>query len=124
MSKASSKSYEKDKQKVIDRSSKFRKSNPPKYQYSALKSRCSTYNIEFAIDFNEFLNIKKDNKCHYCGDGLPPFGWGIDRKDSSKGYTTENCVPCCKVCNIMKNTLSYKDFFKKIKDIINYRKGC
>ena len=35
---------------------------------------------------------------------------GIDRVDSSKGYTYENCVPCCWEINRMKNDLD-KELF-------------
>lgn len=27
---------------------------------------------------------------------------GVDRLDSSMGYTPDNCVPCCWECNNMK----------------------
>lgn len=64
--------------------------------------------------------------CYYCGiapsqrmvrrRGSGVFN-GIDRKDSSIGYTKDNCVPCCKVCNFMKGTLSVNDFINKIKQI-------
>lgn len=38
--------------------------------------------------------------CHY-----PPRGEfnGIDRVDNSKGYTLDNCVPCCAWCNRAKS---------------------
>lgn len=35
---------------------------------------------------------------------------GIDRVDSSKGYTVDNCVPCCKTCNTAKGTMSLEEF--------------
>ena len=31
---------------------------------------------------------------------------GIDRRDNSKGYTVENCVPCCFEVNAMKRDFS------------------
>ena len=36
--------------------------------------------------------------CIYCGDVSP----GLDRKDNSKGHTIDNCVPCCKECNVSR----------------------
>lgn len=42
---------------------------------------------------------------------------GVDRVDSSLGYTAENCVPCCKVCNIMKNSMSESAFVEHVRRI-------
>ena len=57
--------------------------------------------------------------CHYCGTD-PRQGRateqdeikinGIDRLDSSVGYTPDNVVPCCKWCNFAKNTMGYEEF--------------
>ncbi len=59
--------------------------------------------------------------CHYCGCqskaitkpnnkfcvvGLN----GLDRIDSSLGYTVENCVPCCTNCNRAKAQMSLDAF--------------
>jgi len=31
----------------------------------------------------------------------------LDRKDSDKDYTLDNCVPCCPECNFTKNERIY-----------------
>lgn len=36
---------------------------------------------------------------------------GIDRIDSSIGYTTDNSRPCCKICNYIKGTLPDKEMW-------------
>lgn len=59
--------------------------------------------------------------CHYCGH--PPSTLakakgsqvgvlvnGIDRLDSSLGYTAGNVVPCCPQCNFAKRDMSVSDF--------------
>ena len=43
---------------------------------------------------------------------------GLDRIDSDLGYQLGNIVPCCGVCNMMKNNLSYDEFFKKVYQIV------
>jgi hypothetical protein len=62
--------------------------------------------------------------CHYCG--APPnqlcgaaelketgvLRQGIDRVDSTKGYTPGNCVPCCWTCNCAKGKLTYQEFIE------------
>lgn len=38
---------------------------------------------------------------------------GIDRIDSNKGYTFDNCIPCCTTCNRMKLNLPVDVFVKQ-----------
>jgi hypothetical protein len=50
---------------------------------------------------------------------------GIDRVDSNIGYTLENTVTCCTICNRAKSDLTLEEFFKWVKNInffINGRK--
>jgi hypothetical protein len=35
---------------------------------------------------------------------------GIDRVDNTKGYTTDNVVPCCKLCNYAKSAMAVDEF--------------
>lgn len=46
---------------------------------------------------------------------------GIDRKNSLLGYTLENCVPCCSVCNTIKMDLSIEEFLEKCKKITDFQ---
>lgn len=48
--------------------------------------------------------------CHYCGEEPSEELNGIDRKDSNKGYSLDNVVPCCTKCNYMKNDRSESEF--------------
>jgi hypothetical protein len=68
-----------------------------------------------AADFDRITAMD----CDYCGG--PPANvrkcWnsmfiysGIDRKDNAKGYTLENCVPCCAICNMTKGKRSAEEF--------------
>lgn len=45
---------------------------------------------------------------------------GIDRKNSNKGYTKENCVPCCKWCNSAKNVMTEKEFSQHIQKLYKW----
>jgi hypothetical protein len=82
----------------------------------------------FALSESWFANLTKQN-CYYCD--LPPLqkfvfakGYGaytyngIDRLDNNRGYTMDNCVPCCKKCNTMKTNMSLDDFFGKMRKIL------
>ncbi len=86
--------------------------NYKRYLYSANKR-----GISFNLSLDEF-NIIIKHACVYCGsrDKI-----GIDRKDSSLGYDTDNCQPACGACNLMKYTHSEETFLRKIQAIYNHR---
>jgi hypothetical protein len=42
---------------------------------------------------------------------------GIDRIDANRGYEIDNIVPCCGMCNIMKNGYNVEDFLDKAKEV-------
>jgi hypothetical protein len=44
---------------------------------------------------------------------------GIDRIDNSLGYTIDNTVPCCAICNRMKSSYTLDEFVNKITEIYN-----
>lgn len=87
-----------------------------RFKYRAVKTK----NIEFKISYKMFLDKFWHTTCYYCGEDME--SGGIDRVDSSVGYIEKNCVPCCAICNKIKNTLSVSDFLKKIKQINNTHK--
>ena len=33
------------------------------------------------------------------------------------GYTVENCLPCCQICNGAKSDMTYEEFMSWIQDI-------
>jgi len=43
--------------------------------------------------------------CHYCHKEQ---SHGLDRKDSSLGYTLDNVVPCCEKCNNILSDIPYE----------------
>lgn len=45
---------------------------------------------------------------------------GIDRIDNSLGYTLNNCVACCKHCNIAKNNRPMSEFEDWIRQIYKH----
>ena len=44
---------------------------------------------------------------------------GMDRIENDKGYTFDNVVSCCKVCNAMKGKMTGQQFFEQVKRIAN-----
>jgi len=88
--------------------------------YSTYKRRAIKKEIPFEITREEFKELTKHD-CFYCGtspnnkSSKSPLGEytynGLDRLDSTKGYTLNNVVPCCKKCNEAKMDLSPSDFY-------------
>jgi hypothetical protein len=86
-----------------------------------------TRNFKFALSLAKFKELTQQ-PCFYC-NALPNqkhtntgcLGQivynGIDRLDNKKGYTSANCVPCCKQCNWAKRDLSYTEFINWVQKI-------
>ena len=89
----------------------------PKGKYHKYKSSAKTRGFSFKISFEEFMSFWQI-PCSYCGGGIETVG--LDRVDSSKGYTLDNIVSCCSICNRMKMTMNSKDFIKHCKKVIRW----
>lgn len=83
---------------------------------NSIKSGAKSRNIDFKLTDTQIKKIISKS-CFYCSD---EHSNGIDRIDSLKGYTENNCVPCCSICNRMKNKFTLDLFLNKISLI--YRK--
>ena len=97
--------------------------------YYGYKRSAGERNLIFDINFETFSKLVKQN-CFYCNSSpyqtLNYYKWtqgfiynGIDRIDSSKGYTPDNCVPSCPKCNYAKRSLSIRVFYKWIEELYN-----
>lgn len=92
---------------------KYKADRQDRYRINSIKSNAKhrNYKISFTDDeIKEFLH----KPCYYCGIDNAN---GIDRIDSTKNYTRENCVPCCYICNRMKNKYSIDIFLDKVNKI-------
>jgi len=98
--------------------------------YGRYKAGAKSRNLSFDLSREEFRAIV-ELLCHYCGaektnkastSKNSGFYWynGIDRKDNSVGYTKDNCVPCCYICNRAKNNMSYLDFVSWIDNFLKF----
>jgi hypothetical protein len=83
-------------------------------------------NLSWELSDDQFT-VLTSSICYYCGDtprnkceitknGCFVYN-GIDRVNNSLGYRFDNVVPCCKICNGAKSSLSYTDFINWIKRI-------
>lgn len=79
------------------------------------------------------LYKREGRRCHYCRIKEEDFIriWGkfyggktrgrkleIDRKDNQKGYTEENCVLVCPICNNAKSDKFTDEEFRKLGGVI------
>lgn len=76
--------------------------------------------LEFNLTIQEYASLVK-KPCCYCGTIQERGFNGLDRKDSSIGYSIENCESCCQICNYMKGPLSVGVFIKRIEHILTYQ---
>ena len=84
---------------------------------NAVKSAAETRGIDWQLT-DEEAKVMMVSSCIYCNHiDLEVRVNGIDRLDSDKSYTTENCRPCCKNCNYMKGTFDPKTFIAWAKKI-------
>lgn len=74
----------------------------PRGRFVTAKSSANKRGIPFELSYEEYSAIIAPGVCCYCGESADGAGGGIDRKDSLQGYTADNCVSCCKVCNFVK----------------------
>ena len=102
-----------------------------KHIYNSYRLNAISRKLEFEINYHDFLNLLKGN-CFYCNN-VPSNIYkvsyysimynGIDRIDNNLGYTNDNIVSCCKICNISKNNYSTEVFLDWIYRISrNYKK--
>lgn len=85
------------------------------------------------LTYEDFVKITQQN-CFYCGSDAKEWDCitnapslqkdspnvnpqdykikfsGVDRLNSSEGYTLDNCVPCCTYCNRAKSDLNLSEF--------------
>jgi len=124
---------------------------PGQTSYRSLERRTKVSarkrNLEYNLTTEQFMSLVCLS-CHWCGQEPAPYnvymkhdgtfrptnsvtiGWarqqtvfvnGIDRIDSSVGYTIENCVPCCSMCNLMKLDYSPEQFLNQVKKIAEHK---
>lgn len=67
-------------------------------QFHCSVSRAKRVGLVWDIPKETYRSLRS-NPCHYCGGPLPETSTGLDRKDNAGGYTLDNVVPCCSICN-------------------------
>lgn len=85
---------------------------------SKLTNSAKKRGIHVNLDVNKYQELVKFG-CHFCGKDLSDEnGYCLDRVDNKKGYTIQNVVPCCKICNRAKGELSNEQFIEMCKKAV------
>ena len=108
-----------------------------KCAYGRYRQGAKKRNLVFDLSFAAFLTLAAQN-CYYCNSppancynlkhskgaqrGKPRAGAafihnGIDRVDSAQGYLPDNCVSCCRRCNIAKSNMTTIEFYEWVNAV-------
>lgn len=92
-------------------------------RYQSGQKRAKKQGLPFELSFETWCDLVVGQSCSYCGAGLPPTGFGLDRIDSRLGYTFSNVTTCCASCNELKSdrltsqeTKNLVDFLKQMRN--------
>ncbi len=112
--------YEKYKVEVSTTNKKWLQS--PRGRWSSLQRAVRNSGLPSDLTSEKHWEILQ-HQCDYCGEPLNESGHGLDRKNSLGGYTEDNVVPCCVICNRVKNRyLTYEEMKVAMAAVIGYRK--
>lgn len=90
-------------QKKRDAHNKLQSENK---RLDSIKRSAEKREISWELD-DEVAKEMITKPCVYCGHlDITVRVNGIDRMDSFGYYSIDNCVPCCKGCNFMKNVIT------------------
>jgi len=92
------------------------------YRLTCYKRCAEIRGIQIEIT-DEFMKNLFNDPCFYCGREIDDkVKNGIDRMNNELDYIEENVVPCCEMCNMIKNCLDVNIFVKKCEHILTYNK--
>lgn len=102
--------------------------------YYTYKKQAEQRNLDFKLTYDELDNIT-NLPCFYCGIEKSRMintecrykhneenkCNGIDRKNNELGYTKENSVPCCTICNRGKNSMKLEEWNNYLNNLVKFR---
>lgn len=97
-----------------------RAQNAVNMRLAAYKSRAKTSGLAWQLTDDKAREFFL-SPCTYCG--LPATSLlpsGIDRKDSTRGYETDNIFPSCPQCNYAKSDYAFHVWEAWLDRIVNY----
>jgi hypothetical protein len=103
---------------------------PFESQYNSFYNKNIKRGMNISLSYEDFLEFTNINKCHYCNRYVHwssywtregGYRYNLDRKNNKLGYSKDNCVVCCRICNLGKgSSFTYLQWFKMTEP---YRTG-
>lgn len=97
----------------------------PSTRYGKSKRQAISRGKIWELSLDDFCRFLK-TPCHYCSNQLGSkdgYSSCLDRIDNNVGYTVDNVVPCCYICNTMRNEfLSVEETKVAVNAVIDLRK--
>jgi hypothetical protein len=94
-------------------------------KYAYAKNSAKTTKKPFLLTKEQYIEIASKN-CYYCDTPSCGLGVGLDRINNDKtiGYTIDNVLPCCKLCNKIRGyILTVEETKVAIQAILEHRKN-
>lgn len=95
----------------------------PQYRFASAKGGAKSRGLSWDLTLEQFEEFTK-LPCYYCQNKLNhnTTGSGLDRIDNNKGYSVDNCLPCCSTCNSVRwNNFTVEETKIMISALIDYR---
>ena len=105
-----------EKQKALD----MKRASDPDARWMQLVRAAKYRGKSIDLDQHVLMKKKMTDPCFYCGFHAPEGHClnGIDRIDSNGGYTLDNIVAACAVCNYMKRCKTISAFVSHTRRIV------
>ena len=104
------------------------------YLFKDYKKNAIKRSLNFDLSDEDFKSLIFNN-CYYCGNApnqlrsnfkfkdKDVFYNGIDRLNNNIGYSLDNCVSCCKICNYSKRNYDFQEYINWIERSYNHLKS-
>jgi hypothetical protein len=114
------KNWRKKHPEKVEEYNKFKR-NSIKHCYMSYKRSAIDKNLEVDDLLNQYQTFEEFvlRNCYYCGSIQSKGFNGIDRKDSTNGYISSNCVTCCEKCNFIKGSLDPLTFYRRVCHLVS-----
>lgn len=98
----------------------------PNARFVSARNSALTRGKIWSISLKDFTSLIA-LPCYYCFDEMGAgdnYGSGLDRINNTIDYQLDNVIPCCKICNSMRNNyLTMEETTIAVRAIISYRKS-
>lgn len=96
-----------------------RRRHPKANAWSYYRTGAKARGLLFLVSREDFYRLL-EQACVYCGRVPEPIN-GLDRIDNSKGYTSDNVAPCCRVCNKAKSDMTRDQFLDWAQRLVDFQ---